>query len=122
MLKMLTLSSLIPDRIKEYFNPPKPKDAKKEDTEFSFVWYFKMHIKSESPTGIKTTTSYTMPCRTKAKAKSYKEAKEKVENFALGKCELVVWQEEEYAHSELGQKSKEIKDSFKRINEIFAKF
>jgi hypothetical protein len=63
----------------------KSKDDDSNLTEYTFIWYKKMETKS----GV----YYTRPYRTKVKAKSFAEAKEKAIQFALSKMQLVIYEE-----------------------------
>ena len=121
---MLTLSTLIPNRLKGYFSKKSsPANTSPTGTEYSFVWYFKMQVKPKSKDGVTSIkSSFTMPCRTTITAGSYEEAKEKLTQFALGKCELKIWEEKEYLKSELGKNDKSLADEFEKLNQIFSKF
>lgn len=123
MLKMLTLSTLIPNRLKEYFSKKSSSaDASPNGTEYSFVWYFKLQTKSNSSDGIVSSkSSFTVPCRTTITATSHEEAKEKLTQFALGKCELKIWDEKGYQESELG-KMDSLVNEFEKLNQVFSKF
>ena len=81
----------------------------KDETEFTFIWYKKMQ------TGNKT--HYTQPFRTKVKAKTREEAKDKVINFAMNKMTLQVIEEKDFNSTEMMKLQKE----FDKLNEQFTK-
>ena len=63
----------------------KPKEDTSNLKEYTFIWYKKMETKK----GV----DYTRPYRTKVKAKSFEEAKDKAIQFALSKMQLVIYEE-----------------------------
>jgi len=97
------------------------KSKSKEDDsnlrEYTFIWYKKMETKNR--------VDYTRPYRTKVKAKSFEEAKEKAIQFALSKMQLVIYEEnpsntnsddlDKFMHQfdDLNQKMKDFSDKLK---------
>jgi len=88
----------------------KIKNVKIEgEQEFTFIWYKKMI------TGNKTY--YTQPFRTKVKAKTREDAKDRVINFAMHKMTLCVIEEKDFDSIEIMKLQKE----FDKLNEQFTK-
>lgn len=97
--------------LKRFFSRLNPfkrsKDSAASDDslqEFVFIWYKRME------TGGKTV--FTQPFRTKIRAKNELEAKQKMEDFAMRKMELVIIKE--------GDESAFEKDSLMNIQKDFA--
>lgn len=97
-------------------------DKKPDEKEYTFIWYFRMQLKSQTVDGTSVFKSFTKPCRTKIKAASYKEAQDKLTDFALGKCELKIWQEDDYVKSDLYKQSKTVDEIYRKMDEVFKEF
>lgn len=88
------------------------KNPKQEELkEFSFIWYKKL----ETP----NRRIYTQPFRTKVRAKSYEEAKQKVVDFALGKMQLVVVPEENFKDTDLSKFERKFYAIYTEMDEMF---
>lgn len=99
-------------KIKGFFVKPNVSHqvfGAKDETEFTFIWYKKMQSGGK--------THYTQPFRTKVKAKTREEAKDKVINFAMAKMTLQVIEEKDFDSTELMKLQKE----FDKLNEQFTK-
>lgn len=90
------------------------KNKKDEGVEYSFIWY------KEMKSGNKTF--YTQPFRTKVKAKSFEEAKEKATRFALDKMKLVIISENEYEKTDLSKLKKGFDEIHKIMDGMFKNF
>ena len=87
---------------------------KGEEKEYTFIWYKTMETGG--------TTHYTKPFRTKVKAKSETEAREKLTKFVLGKMKLKMHLEQDYNKSDISR-FQQIFDSFNDLmNKTFGKF
>ena len=84
-----------------------------EEKEYVFIWYKQMKTGG--------TTFYTKPFRTKVKAKSYKEAKDKLTKFAMSKMKLVVMTEGQYNEIPMAKMKRELDDVFDSIDKLFQK-
>ena len=91
------------------------KEEKKEDegTEFTFIWYKKM------VSGDKT--HYTAPFRTKVKAKTRKEAVDKLTNFALQKMTLCILEEKDFEGTDIGKMQKTFDKLSDEMEKMFCK-
>ena len=103
--------------------------ASDEEKEYSFVWYYKMHLKNESAAGTTIYDSHTKPFRVKIKGRSYQDAHDKLMEFALSKCSVIILNEDEYresAHAKAGAAEKGVfkgvDEVFKRMDDLFKKF
>jgi hypothetical protein len=96
------------------FNWLKKKKQEDEGIEYSFIWYKKLESGNK--------TFYTQPFRTKVKAKSFEEAKEKATKFALGKMKLVIVSEDGFDKTDLSKFEKGFDDIYKQMDELFKNF
>ncbi len=81
------------------------KNKKQEDLkEFSFIWYKQMK------TG--DATYYTKPFRTKIKAKTREEAKEKLTNYVMAGMKLMIWEEKDFKNADISK----IQSDFDNLN------
>ncbi|MFT7614318.1 MAG: hypothetical protein ACI9J3_003300 [Parvicellaceae bacterium] len=96
------------------FRKKKAKQDKTPQKEYSFIWY------KEMKTG--NNTYYTKPFRTKVKAASHAEAKEKAQNFALGKMKLVVIDEKDFDKSSLAKIQRGFDRISQEMNDMFEEF
>ncbi len=121
---MLTLSALIPNRVKELFSTKSTENnnVNGDEKEYSLVWYFKMQLKDQKVSGVTIYRSFTKPFNTKIKARSLEEAKEKLTVFATQKCKLEIFEEKDYYGSELGKFDSGIDDVFKAMDKMFETF
>lgn len=90
------------------------KNNKNEEIEYSFIWY------KEMKNGNKTF--YTQPFRTRVKAKSFEEAKEKATRFALDKMKLIIVSENEYEKTDLSNFEKGFDEIHKIMDRMFKNF
>lgn len=75
------------------------------ETEFSLIWYKRMYAGKR--------THYTQPFRTRVKAKSYEEAKEKLASMVLSKMQLVITPEHDFDKTELFM----VQSEFNKVND-----
>lgn len=90
------------------------RKKKDEGVEYSFIWY------KEMKNGNKIF--YTQPFRTKVKAKSFEEAKEKATRFALDKMKLIIVSENEYEKTDLSKFEKGFDEIHKIMDRMFENF
>jgi hypothetical protein len=83
------------------------------EREYTFVWYKRMETKNK--------IHYTQPFRTKIVAKSREEAKEKLNQFILGKMTVVIIDGDKYDTSEINNINKTFEKAFKEMNTMFEK-
>lgn len=86
----------------------------KNEEEYTFIWYKEINFQNK--------THYTAPFRTKVKAKTFDEAKEKVAAFAMSKMKLVIMEETEYNKSKLQRSNVDLKKHFDEIQNIMNNF
>jgi hypothetical protein len=91
-----------------------PTGVNDDEKEYSFIWYREMKVGG--------TTNYTVPCRTKVKAKNFTDAKIKCVNFAIGKMKLIVVEESNYNKTNLASFEKSFESLNKQMNDLFSKF
>lgn len=86
------------------FNKNKKQNSS-EENEYSLIWYKRMYAGKR--------THYTQPFRTRVKAKSYEEAKEKLASMVLSKMQLVITPEHDFDKTELYM----VQSEFNKVND-----
>lgn len=84
------------------------------EKEFSLIWYKKMQVGNK--------THYTAPFRTKIKAKTRKEAVDKLTSFALNKMTLCVHEEKDFHNSDLSKMQQTFDRMSIEMDKFFNKF
>ena len=88
----------------------KPEPA---ETEFTFIWFKKLHTKN--------TTHFTAPFRTKVTAKTREEAKQKLADFIMNKMKLIIVEEKDFPSEDIARLQKYANDTSALYTELLNK-
>lgn len=84
------------------------------EKEFSLIWYKKMQVGNK--------THYTAPFRTKIRAKTKKEAIDKLTPFALNKMTLCIHEEQDFKNSDISKMQRTFDSISDEMNKFFNNF